>query len=268
MKFFLLFFLLVVNSNFVTGQELDFNYRFGFPTNYFRIEKAGDNQTQKSSFNRMKARYDMGAYLGYSHLIWRRFDLFAVGGIEFSQEALYLPILDPNGLYLEGVSIKNNRFAYQIGLKKRFKIWDDKLFIDLGVRIVDRYPFKSEKSYSSDYKFSNREWIEYKYQIETYHDGYRINDNVVKLKNYLFLNAQLNLDLSFQLNEKLRFTWNTTFCRNNFFYYNYRYSIRYYYNNSTTPNGFAEFLGVQGGYFGVLNDYLYTSFGVKYMFGK
>jgi hypothetical protein len=59
---------------------------------------------------------------------------------------------------------------------------------------------------------------------------------------------------------------NASFTRNNYFFYNYQYSIRYYYGGSPVPNGFVDFQGVVGGDFGVLNDYLYLGVGLKYNF--
>jgi len=248
------------------SQELDLNYRFGIPTKYLSIESTTNNGYQKSSANRMRSRFDSGLYFGYSHEIWKRIGLHATGGIEFSRETLYLPIVDPDGVYLEGVPISNGRFTYHLGIKKRFKIWEDRLFIDLGLRVVDRFPYRYEQNYSSDYKFSDRDWIEYKYDIDTYHGDYRVNDNIVENAIYTDLNAQLNLDVCFKLNQYLRLNVNTNYTRNNYFFYNYTYSARYYYNGSPTPTAIVEFQGIQGADFGVRNHYIYTEIGLKWTF--
>ena len=267
--FFIIFSVLLALPTFCQKNELEFQYRFGTPTHNFGVIHPVESGVYSPKFRGMRSQFDFGGILLYQRLIWNKIGLYAVGGLEWSQGRYYLPIIAPTGLghHLESVSIENNRLALHVGLKKRWKFWDEKLYFDLGLCIVDRYPLKKYQNYNSDFKFNNEDWIEYRYEIETFHGQHLPNSDGIQNRNYIDLNAEVSADLSFFMRDRFRVKLGLSYSRNNYFFYNYNYSIRYYYNGSTTPSATSEVEGLASGYYGVRDHYVYTSLGVTFRLG-
>lgn len=261
--------LLVFALTYQTGwaqSELDLQFRFGSSTKNYSVNEPVVDGFYTGDVYRMRTQYDIGSVISYHYPIWKRFQIYATAGLEFSQSKHYLPIIDSYDRHVESVSITSNRFSWHLGIKKRFSFFDDKIHLDLGWRIVDRYPIQKNATYLSDFKFNNEDWIEYSYEIDTYYGSYRQNNKVVKFATYIDLNAQFEIDLSFDLSEKLRLQTGITYSRNNYFFYNYNYTFRYYYNGSSTPNETVQNIGAFPGDLGVLDHYLYLNAGLTYKF--
>lgn len=253
--------------------EFQFHYRFGFPTdNLKQVEtKTPTGYINEYQYKKARTLFDQGSILSYKYKIWKKHNLFLTGGIELSQTKYYVPIIDPHERQLDNIEITYDRFALHFGLNKQFEFYDSKIILDIGFQFVDRYPLRKQKDYVIDFKTSNQDWIEYKYELNSYFGKYYQNDGTIKNNRNIHLNSDYNATLKFKLKSNFYFNLGFSYTRNNFFFYNYKYSILYYYNGSTTPNETYNFWGVSGVFdpkYPVRDHFFFINTGISYKFDR
>jgi hypothetical protein len=256
------------------NNEISFNYGIGIAINKLRIvDPTFENNTFENQYSHMKAKsqYDHGATILYKRSIFKKLKLFATAGVELSSSKHYQELIDPYERHLENIRLTSNRIAFHLGLNKQFEFYDSKVILDLGCHIVDRYALNKTKSYATGFHYNNEDWIEYKYDLTTYHGKYYENDGVVESKAYMYLNLDFSATLMLELSTNMYLNLGVSYSRNNVFFYDYSYEINYYYNGSTIPSETQTFEGLQGDFdpkFGMRDHYLYFETGLSYKFGR
>lgn len=260
----------VIGSVFAQKNELQFNYRFGFPTNNLKeISSYSGNNINEYKNMRVRSLYDNGLTLNYKHQIWKRIKLFANIGIEISHSKYYQPLIDPSGRLLENIEIASSSIGLYLGLNKQIHLYDSKLILDFGIQFVDRYPLKKQVDYVTDYHYGIQNWIAYKYELNTYYGEFHPNDGTIQNLPSLYLNLNYNFNLKFKLRKSMFLNLGFNYSRNNYFFYDFKYSILYYYNGSSTPNESYEFYGLSGSNnpkFPVKDHFFYINTGITYKF--
>lgn len=252
--------------------ELNLNYRFGVPTNNFTI-LTPDGLT---NHNYLKTRsvHDQGLTLNYKYEIWQKANLFLSTGIEFSGSKHYQPIyaIGDSKNHLDNIIIRKNRLTVHLfGIHKQFNLIDDRLLIDIGWDVINRFYFPKSDRYYSDFKSNNEDWIKYKYEFITYYDKYYENDGTVDNRRYMYLNADVNLHFIGKISNIIYVDFGFNYSRNNVFFYDYTYTVQYYYGGSPTPTSTWSFLGIDGLFdpkYAIRDHYIYLSLGLSYKFGK
>lgn len=250
--------------------EFQVNYRFGYPTNNLKMVSAysGNNINEYKNM-KVKSLYDNGLTFNYKYLIWERIKLFANCGFEISQSKHYQPLIDPSGRLLENIELSDNRIGFYLGLSKQIHLYDSRLILDLGIQFVDRYPFEKRIDYKTDYHYGVQNWIEYKYELNTYFGEFYPNDGTIENIPSFYLNLDYNANLKFKLRDNIFINLGFNYSRNNHFFYDFKYSILYYYNGSSTPDDTFEFYGLSGSNnpkFPIKNHYLYLNTGITFKF--
>lgn len=269
MKILLIFFF-TVGALCAQKSEIQFNYRFGYPTkNLMKVSQYSGNNTNEYKTMRVRPLFDNGLTLNYKYQIWERIKLFANVGMEFSQSKHYQALIDPYGRLLENIDISDSRLGFYLGLNKQVHLYDSKVILDFGIQFVDRYPLKKQVDYKTDFHYGIQNWIEYKYELNTYYGEFHTNDGTIENIPSFYLNLDYNLNLKFRLRKNTYLNLGFNYSRNYHFFYDYKYTIQYYYNGSTTPNESFSFQGLAGSNnpkFPVNNHYFYINTGITFKF--
>lgn len=249
--------------------ELQFNYRFGYPTQNLKVisQYAGSNINEYQN-NKVRALYDQGLTLNFKRQIWKKIHLYANVGLELSQSKHYFPLMDPSFRLLENININSNRVGLYFGLNKQIHLYSSKVILDLGIQFVDRYYLKNEVNYQTDFHTTVQDWIQLKYELNTYYGDYYKNDGTIENIPSFYLNLDYNATLKFNLKKNLYLNFGLNYSRNNHFFYDLKYTVNYYYNGSTTPETY-EYLGLSGSgnpKFPVKNHYIYLNTGITFKF--
>ena len=266
---FICFILFSIGVN-AQKHELQFQYRFGFPTdNLKKVGTHSGNMINQYQYNHVYTLYDQGGILSYKYTIWDKYKIYLDAGFEFSETKYYQPLIDPYGRQLDNIDINYQRVAYHIGFGKQFIFFDSKLILDIGFQFVDRYPVHKSIDYISDYKSNDQDWIKYKYELNAYFGDFYNNDGTIHNNKYIYLNADYNAHLKFRIKDEIFFNLGFSYTRNNFFFYNYKYTIQYYENGSTTPTQTQYFLGADptlNSKFPIRDHFIYINTGISWKF--
>ncbi|MBK6952787.1 MAG: hypothetical protein IPH24_12255 [Crocinitomicaceae bacterium] len=255
----------------MSKNELSINFRSGLPTQNMVVFIP--DSFKRYDYLQMRSVSDMGAILKYKFRVWKKWNIYVSSGIELSQSKHYQPIFASGyaQMHLDNIIIKKNRFTVNwFGLHKQFQLYNDKLLIDFGCEVVDKFYFSKVDNYSSDYIKNSTptdQWIDYSYDLTTYYDQFYPSGDITGGYRRLFLDW--NLHLKFLLSHDLYFDFGFNYTRNNLFFYDYSYSVRYYVGGSETPTNYYSFLGTAPPHKNaVRNHYLYLNFGLSYKFGN
>lgn len=269
MKILLIFFF-TVGALCAQKSEIQFNYRFGYPTNNLKeISQYSGKNINEYKNRGVKPLYDNGLTLNYKYQIWERIKLFANIGMEMSKSKHYLPLIDPSERLLENIEISDSRVGFYFGLNKQIHLYDSKVIVDFGIQFVDRYPLSKQVDYKTDYHYGIQNWIEYKYELNTHYGEYHPNDGTIENIPSFYLNLDYNLNLKFKLSKKMFLNLGFNYSRNNHFFYDFKYSILYYENGSSTPTNSFDYYGLVGSNnpkFPVKNHYFYINTGITFKF--
>jgi hypothetical protein len=219
-------------------------------------------------YEKVRSLRDIGLTVSYKYNVLKKYNVFAVGGVEYSKSTHYLQILEDGGSHLDNVIIDGNRIGLKIGISKQFHFYNSRLLLEFGFNAVKRISIFPSRSYSSDFVFNEtQDWIEYKYDLTAYYDDYFPNDLDLLPSKFKNINLESSIGLKYKLVENLYLNTNLTYTRNNIFFYDFSYTINYYMNGSSTPTSTYKNLGIQDGYkFAIRDHYLYFSAGLSYKF--
>lgn len=258
---------LISFQSFAQNNEFQVHYKYGIPTNNLHAIQPVVNGVSTLQIMKVRPIYDQGLTALYKYKIWKKYKIFLIGGIEIASSRDYQPIY-ANYRHLDNIEIITNRFGLHYGLHKQFEFYDAKLILELGVQFVDRYYFQNEVDYTNgDFQSNNEDWIEYKYDLKTHHGEMYDNNKTVELKPYLYLNSEYNATLKFKVTKNMFFNVGFSYSRNNIYFYDYTFSVLYYYNGSTTPNGYFNENGIIGDEkHAVRTHYFYLNSGLSYKF--
>lgn len=248
------------------NHEVSLNYRIGLATNQNQITTPGyDNHL---AYKMAETRYDHGIKFRYGYNIWKKMNLFVSGGLELSNSKHYLRVTNGGGGYhLANIEMDMSRFAYHIGLNKQFKFFDNKLILDLGVHIVDRYYFSESKTYSQENTVSHLDWIQYSYELETKHGEWYLNPNGVRNTRYMYLNLDYSLDMKINIAKNMYLNFGLSYTRNNIFFYNFTYRVMQFQGGSTTPTSIYTNHGIEEtSKYGIRDHFIYLNTGLSYKF--
>lgn len=258
----------------VYGQnhELQVLYKFGFSTNNFHSPLYDDPISFGADGKWFGAKLlnDQTTEVNYKYQIWKKAKLYVLAGIEIGKTSYYLPIINSNWYQIGDINFNQKKSGYLIGLAKRINVYDSKLKIDFGFKFKNVYPFYRNENFANDWTFSEtRDWIEYKYSLDA---DYRQNLGYYGERNFLrgFLRAETFLNVQFNLHKNWFLNFQVSYQRNNYFFYNYTFNIRYYLGGSTYPTNFENFYGISGGNnrFFKNDDLIYTALGLNYNFSR
>lgn len=248
--------------------ELSINYRYGISSN--KINLLDPDIGTDLHYKQIRTSWDQGTNLNYNHLLWKKFGLYGIVGVDFSWSKHSFPILAGYGNYhLTNVEVKQSRFAYRIGLFKRFTFYNESLNLDIGARIVDRYYTAKNVNYFQSETQSHRDWLNYSYDLNAYYGQYFMNPNQIQRKRYMYLNTEYFIRLGFKIRSDLFLNINFEYARNNIFFYDFNYTVFEYLGGSTTPTGVYQNFGLAGpSKYGVRDHFIYTSVGLTYKFSS
>jgi len=274
-KFLTLSFVLLAFTSFSQKHEVGINYRYGVPTQNFKIFEP-DGITR---YHYLEARSvsDFGIIFKYKYKIWERAGIYISGGLEYSKSKHYQPIyaIGNASMHLDNIVINKSRYTLNwFGIHKQFNLFENKLIVDLGCDVVDKFYSSKIDNYSSDYiKNTNPgdQWIDYSYNLTAHYDEYYENNFHIDGSNFKYVFLDWSLQLKFLLKQNLYFDFGFNYTRNNIFFYDYTYSVRYYIGGSTTPTNIYNHGGLTGLFdpkYAVRDHYLYLHFGMSYKFGK
>ena len=267
MKTIILALLFVNITASAQNHEFNINYRLGTATSNFNI--LTPTLSTRGQYKKMTNISDKGIYFNYKYKILKKINLFISSGFDFSQSKYYQKVINADIYHLDNIVVKKNRLTFHIfGLNQQFKFYKGKIILDLGVNMIQRFYFKDSDTYKIDYKSNNEDWIKYKYNLTTYYDKFYINESNIKGK-HLFYNLEYNLHFKAKIRKNTYLNLGVNYTRNNIFFYDYTVDVLYYYNGSTTPNGFWSDLGFgDNTKYGIRDHFLYFNFGISYKFEK
>ncbi|NOQ70424.1 MAG: hypothetical protein GQ574_00390 [Crocinitomix sp.] len=251
--------------------DISLNYRFGFSTQNLTIL----NPTLLTRYDHTKVQsvYDQGINLAFATPIWEKQKVYINMGADMSQSKHIQAILNPsNNAHLDNIVLNKKRIGLHLGVHKRFSFMDDKLILDIGSDVVYRLflsnDFSKMKSYSSDFMSNNEEWIEYKYDLNTYHGEYFSNDSRINHSGSVGLD--INAFLRFRTGDQSFINMGVNLTTHNIFYYDYNYSINYYTDGVLSST--YTYVGLVGSLpntkFGIRNTNIYFNLGYTYTFKK
>jgi hypothetical protein len=258
--------MLNVSNKKYKSHEIEFNFRYGFPTRNLTIHSPG--AFTDIAHREMKSLNDLGIVFKYKFNIWKRVGLFLSTGIDFSKSKYYQPIFDLRYDYhLDNVIIEKSRIGIQLlGVHKQFSTADGKIVFDVGIDFVNRVFLNKSDSYTSDYLRSHRTFIDYKYELTTYYGDYYPNfkfSDGIKMK----INADYNVQVKFKIKPKMLLNFGVNYSRNNMVFYDYTYSTRYYQNGSNVPNqtySYGGFFGPNNEKLALIDHFLYSNIGISF----
>ncbi|MFT6245365.1 MAG: opacity protein-like surface antigen [Salibacteraceae bacterium] len=263
--FIILTFILSFKSS---GQnhEISLNYRIGLATNQNQI--TNPDFSNHLEYKQADTRFDQGVTLDYGYKVWKKLNLFVSGGIEVSESKNYFRITDgPGGYHLANVEMNTGRFAYRIGLNKQFSFFENKMILDIGCHIVDRFYFSDSKLYSQPATTSHLDWIDYEYELETKHGEYFLNPNGIQNKMYMFLNLDYSLGLKLKVSKNMFMNLGLNYARNNISFYNFNYVVTHYDGGSSIPTSIYTNEGIEDiAKYGIRDHFIYLNMGLSYKF--
>lgn len=265
-KVYLTFSLCVLSLHVGFSQSLDFNFRFGIATNRLKSFYSSD---QKGQLLELKAVSDLTFVVDYK--IPLKFKTSYFCGLEFGYTSGYFPIIGwgTDHRLLENLVYNKQRVSLRwLGIEKRFNLIDQKLWISANVVLLSRFYLGNEKRYASGFKTNNEEWIEYQYDLRTYHNKIVETDDQLNFFD-LYLNSELGLQLAGKIADRLNWNFNLTYYRNLYNYYNFELDLRYYYLGQGTSHTIYDNVWYQS-----FNDekliqrehYFALGFGLSYKF--
>lgn len=222
---FLILSLIVVLAQVGFSQSLDFNFRYGIPTNPFRPYYTGDQKEQL-----MNARTVADFTLITDYKIPCLFKTNYFFGLEFGHTIGYQPLIGwgSDRRLLENLVYTKQRISLRwLGLEKRFNLLDEKLWLSANLVFLSRFYLGNDKGYSTDFKTNNDEWIEYRYDFRMYHN--KVHNAETQLNFFdLYLSTEYGLKLGGVINDKIDWNFNMTYYRNLYNYYNFELDIMYH----------------------------------------
>ncbi|GAB5418443.1 MAG: hypothetical protein Crog4KO_33430 [Crocinitomicaceae bacterium] len=250
----------------VNAQEqlISINSSWEFPINSFSPPKL-DNFNK---FDHRKLRSLDGVFIdiGYARNIWSRFDVFVGGNVDFSNTEYFFPILESNGTQVAEVNFNLQRLSFMGGVYKRFKLYENRLQLDIGFNIGRRLFPQKTKSFSSDFSPTINDWIEFDYTIAT-HRGEFFDDNDINLFRPFngIVEYDMFLNANFRLSDKLLLQAKLDYSPNYYIFYDVRYQLNYYVNGSETVTGVYAYNGIQEGVkFVIKNNFVRLGGGLIY----
>jgi hypothetical protein len=237
--------------------------RFGVSTNSFKlVDPAGGH---RYDYRRTQPLNDIGLKVDYHYRIWKRFDGFLTAGIDASQATHYQRVIETDRLkHLDNIVLKKFRLGFHFGVMKRIAFMEDRLLLDLGGSLVFRQFFNETNTYTQDFRFNNEDWIEYNYSLKTFHGtNYENNKNIPYTGRF---GTELSALLKFRCSPHSYLNFGFSYSTRNTFFYDYRFTVRYYMNDSPTPTYTIQNVGLLGDKYGVLDNYLYLNFGYTFVF--
>ena len=223
-KVYLTISLCIITLTVGLSQNLDFKFRYGFATNRLKSFYSSD---QKGQLMDLKGVSDLTFVVDYK--IPLKFKTSYFLGLEFGHTSGYLPLIGwgADSRLLENLVYNKQRISLRwLGIEKRFNLIDQKLWISANIVLLSRFYLGNEKRYSSGFKTNNEEWIEYQYDLRTYHNKiFETNPQHNFFDQYV--NTEYGLQLVGKIGDKLNWNFNLTYYRNLYNYYNFELDIIY-----------------------------------------
>lgn len=264
---YLLFIVGFSFSALISAQTNDISiaYRFGFATQDLTVL----NPTLVTRYDHTKVQsvYDQGISVLYAMPIWKKHMVYVNTGADFSRSKHVQPIIEPDRrTHLDNIILEKDRVGLHLGLHKRFSFMEDNLVLDIGSDLVYRLflskDFSQAKTYSIDFKSNNEDWIEYKYDLTTFHGEYFDNDALVNHSGSVGLD--INAFLRFRTGEQSFINAGFNLTTHNIFFYDYAYSINRYTGGVLSSS--YTYLGLPDSKFGIRTTNLYFNVGYTYVF--
>ena len=266
MKSLLLIITLCTTSIFAQNYGISIHGRYGISTSNLRLIDPGIDSRRK--YMDVRSIRDVGLYFNYQNRIWDKQKIYAFVGTDVSRSSHYQMVSEPEyRMHLDNIILKKSRIDINLGIKKRFTLKKDYLSLDIGAALVFRQFLNESKTYVADFYFNNEDWIEFSYSLTTYH-GKWYENNLPKSYTGRF-GKELSATLNFKLSQKSSLNFGLSYITRNTFFYDYRYTIHYYYNGANTPSyKFTSFGFIDGTKHGVNDNYLYLNIGYTYQLKK
>ena len=210
--------LLMLFPLFCWAQNHELQYRgdFGFPLQslktigLFYPNTVNNNQVQNELLYRhAKFLYCQNNSFNYKYKIYKKYNIYIVGGLDYSSYKAVLPIFGFYG-FTTNIDINYKRLGLSLGVAKQFCLYDSKVILELGYNIVRRIPIERNYFESVDLTPSDRDFIKYEYTIENKYDGtpsYYSSFGLFDEKPFdsIFLHSELNINSKFSLSKSLFF---------------------------------------------------------------
>lgn len=260
-------FIFILLSILTFAQKNDVQLLFRYGISERNLTKKAPNNFDKFDYQKVQSLSDIGGIVLYSHNIWKKGKVYVSGGLEFSSSSHYQQILENGGAHLDNVNLRENRRAIRLGLSKNIHLYNSKVILEFGLDFIKRKYASTARTYSSEYYSNNEDWIEFKYDLKTYHGSFYKNDLNIPESSYKNINSEIYLGSKFKTSDQTFLSLKLFYSRNNLFFYDYTYSIQYFENGSTTPTSTYTYLGLQEDFKNVIKDqYWYFSLGFGYRF--
>lgn len=252
-------------ASFAQNHEVKLNFCYGVSQDHFSVQNSDKVGT---SLMEMRNLLDRGLNIDYKYLLWKKHLVYVAGGIEFSEAQHYYPIIDGKR-HVANINIKKERLAIFLGAHKQFKLYDDRLRLELGWKIKKNLFRNLKDVYSAEMVQSEQDWIKYSYQLITYQ-----NSDEYYTPGYISSGAEpsfhteLELGVKFRLKRSLFLDFGISYSRRNIFFYDVQYSVYNYFNDGQLNYSYtyAGLAAAENEKFGVKDHYIYTNFGLSYQF--
>lgn len=263
---FLLSFFMLNSIGLGQSNFLSVEYRFGQPLDLkpqtFGLDEGYEYQNAENIF-------EQGLGVDYAHAFWKKFLLYGNVGFDLSGTRRYQKLVDFRGRrHIDNIILNDYRFDIHLGIEKRFALFDSKLMINTGWRLVLRTSFEKSIDYTSDFRtfdYGNGNFIAYRYDLTTHHGTFYKNPAGInqsgKVGNEFF--AGFNIKMT----DNIYFNFNMNLTTHNVFYYDYSYEALYFTNGIQTLDVEVHgFLSERK--FGVKNNFFFLSTGLSFNLGK
>ncbi len=270
-------FCLTLFNSMCQNQEVGVSFRYGMPKSKlnFPTITTKNNGINGLYYKDIQTHNDKGVKLSHKFLVFKKIGLGLYNSIDFSKSTYYLTIVSYKSTYaLENVKLNKSRLGFSIGLNEQLFLKKDKsMFFDLSFGAYLKLYKTNEKTFNSDFKYNNQDWIEYKYNIKMYHQYYIFKTTTTSNKLETNFSTWINLHLKTSLRNNLYLDMGIDFLFGLDYFYNFSYTVKEH-KIKKDPNTGENINYISSVYndLGFLsirhrtNDFIYSSIGLTYKF--
>lgn len=188
------------------------------------IEGRLSNDSYNFIKNDVVSQHNFGGYIDLRYRFGKRHNWHLKVGAEISRLSFYQRIIDErlSGQEYPAVKMSNTWAAVNFGIHKYFKLYDDHLFIDIGLEFQFRRYQNDDKNYiKNNFQIDSGSYLINNYELYV---DYQLNTKIESFK----LTPQVYLGLKYQINSVIFVNFGLQLSYPHFINTRYTHNIRYF----------------------------------------
>ncbi|GAB5417594.1 MAG: hypothetical protein Crog4KO_25790 [Crocinitomicaceae bacterium] len=199
------------------------------------FERINPDNFTVFDYRKTRTRFEHGFNLKYAFKIFKKRNLFAIAGYDFSTVYFNHQLIDPKyNRHLNEIDIISNQSTIRIGLNQQLPLYNEKVRLNFGIHILQNFAHKSETRVSEDDVQSNVEWIRYSYKYDLFEGDYYENEAFISNRQFNRINSEFSFDIMFKLKTGF-ISAGMAYTRNNYRFYDYFARFEYFEGGSPFP---------------------------------